>query len=353
MSQDFTARAASKWMEASGPDGDVVISSRVRLARNLSGVPFPHGMGPDEASKVLAAVKSAVAEINRDNPLPLSVLSLDDLEPVARQVLVEKHLVSPQHAAGGASRAVVLREDEAVSIMVNEEDHLRIQCLFPGLQVAEAWRLASRIDDGLESRMDYAFEEGHGYLTACPTNVGTGLRASVMVHLPALVMTNQAGRILSAITKFGLLVRGLYGEGTEASGNLFQVSNQVTLGQSEEEIIANLEAVARQIIDQERQTRSALARDMGDQLADRVWRAMGAVSNARIVTSQEAMQLLSDVRLGASMGILSGVDQRVLNELMVTTRPGFLQQLAGKELSPGERDLRRAEILRESFPNRP
>ncbi|MGE5559607.1 MAG: protein arginine kinase [Chloroflexota bacterium] len=342
----FTERALSKWMEGTGPASDVVISSRVRLARNLVGIPFPAVADEEASRKVANLVAGAVTRMNQDSPQPFSFVSLAELPVRARQVLVEKHLISPEHAGEGAGRAVVIREDEAVSIMVNEEDHLRIQCLVPGLQLDEAWALANRIDDQLEADLDYAFAERTGYLTACPTNAGTGMRASVMVHLPALVLTNQAGNVLSAVGKVGLLVRGLYGEGSEAIGNIFQISNQITLGTTEEETIENLRNVVQQVIDSERQARDSLLREMREQLEDRVCRAFGTLTNARIISSQEAMQLLSDVRLGVDLSILTGIAPSVLNELLVATRPWFLQQQAGKELSPFERDLRRAALIR-------
>lgn len=342
----FTERALSKWMEGTGPSNDVVISSRVRLARNVVGYPFPAAADEAAARKVADLVAAAVQRINEDSPQSFGFIRLPELSPLQRQVLVEKHLISPEQAGEGAGRAVVVREDEAVSIMVNEEDHLRIQCLVPGLQLDEAWALANRIDDQLEASLDYAFNERSGYLTACPTNAGTGMRASVMVHLPALVMTNQAGNVLSAVSKVGLLVRGLYGEGSEAIGNIFQISNQITLGTTEEEIIENLRNVVQQVIDSERHARDGLLREMREQLEDRVCRAWGTLTNARIMTSQEAMQLLSDVRLGIDKSIIKGVPTQVLNELLVATRPGFLQYQAGRELSPFERDVRRAALVR-------
>lgn len=342
----FTGRALSKWMEGTGPASDVVISSRVRLARNLLGIPFPAAADEAASRKVADLVETAVGKLNGAGPQPFTFFRLPDMPPRERQVLVEKHLISPEHAGEGPGRAVVIREDEAVSIMVNEEDHLRIQCLVPGLQLDEAWALANRIDDQLENELDYAFGERVGYLTACPTNAGTGMRASVMVHLPALVLTNQAGNVLSAVSKVGLLVRGLYGEGSESTGNIFQISNQITLGTTEEETIENLRSVVQQVIDSERQARDGLLREMREQLEDRVCRAWGTLTNARIMTSQEAMQLLSDVRLGVDLNIIGDIEPQALNELLVATRPGFLQQLAGKELSPFERDVRRAALVR-------
>lgn len=223
---------------------------------------------------------------------------------------------------------------------------MRIQCLFPGFQVQKAWTLASRIDDIFEGKLDYAFDEKRGYLTSCPTNVGTGLRASVMVHLPALVMTQQINRILSAVTQVGLAVRGIYGEGSEALGNLFQVSNQITLGHSEDEIIDNLNNVVQQIIQHERAARQKLMAESRMRIVDRLMRSYGILSHATIIDSKEAAQRLSDVRLGIDLGIIQGVPIHVLNELNVMTQPGFLQQSFGEKLNPEERDIRRAELIR-------
>ncbi|MGI9861428.1 protein arginine kinase [Moorella naiadis] len=338
----------SKWMEGSGPQADIVISSRIRLARNLKGVPFPNLMKAEEQARVVSQVGRAIHSpmvIQAVGELKLQVLR--ELPLLERQILVEKHLISPDLAEAGGERAVVLREDEAVSIMINEEDHLRLQCLLPAMMLHEAWRLADAADDALENELDFAFDQRLGYLTACPTNVGTGLRASTMLHLPALVLTKQAGAILAALTKVGVAVRGLYGEGTEAHGNIFQISNQITLGHGEDEIINNLSAVTVRLADQEREARELLRRQSRWQLEDRIGRAYGVLTNARILSSQEALQLLSDVRLGAEMRIVRGLDQRLLNQLLVRIQPAYLQYTAGKEMSPFERDVRRAAMVRE------
>ncbi|MDN5293473.1 MAG: protein arginine kinase [Eubacteriales bacterium] len=347
--RDVIFGASSRWL-FEGPENDVVISSRVRLARNLEDIPFPHLMNEDQASRVLHGVRLAATtpEVYRELG-PMEFVMLEELSPLERQILVEKHLVSPQFVQEPRYRAVVVSEDEAVSIMVNEEDHLRIQVILPGLQLEEAYRLAEKTDDLLEGTLNFAFDERRGYLTACPTNVGTGLRASVMVHLPALVLTNQIGNVINAVTKLGMAVRGFYGEGTEALGNLFQISNQVTLGPSEEEIISNLLGVTRQIIAQERSTREYLYRENRQAVEDRVWRSYGLLKHARIITSEETMRLLSDVRLGVALGVVPGLTQRQINELMVITRPAFLQKVHGGEMNPYERDLLRAQVIREKL----
>ncbi len=344
---DATPSAMPRWMDGTGASADIVLSSRVRLARNLEGVPFPHLLDQRQATEVLAATRKAALELNKFGFLgTVRFVPLAEVTPVERQVLVEEHLISPAQAKDVQYKAVILSQAEEVSIMVNEEDHLRIQCLLPGLQLQEAWALASRVDDALEQAMTFAFSESRGYLTACPTNVGTGLRASVMMHLPALVLTNQAARALNSVGQLGLTVRGLYGEGTEAIGNIFQISNQITLGRAEGEIIDHLSAVVAKIIDHERQAVAALLREARDQVEDKVSRALGILSNARIMTSDEAIRLLSDVRLGVNMGILTRVPLKAANELLIMTRPAYLQRLAGRELSPFERDLQRAALIR-------
>lgn len=349
--QDILNRPNSKWMEGTGPEPDVVISCRVRLARNLAGIPCPHLLDEAQGIQVVKKVTSAIAHKEVGKYIgQLETVSLSELTPLDRQILVEKHLISPQHAeAAGQKQAVILRDDEAVSILVNEEDHLRIQCMFPGFQLNTAWDLANRVDDVLEKWLDFGFDEKYGYLTACPTNVGTGMRASVMMHLPGLVITNQANRVLSALSQLGLAVRGLYGEGTEASGNMFQISNQITLGLTEEEIINNLTAVTQKIIEQERMAREMLLTQAREQLEDRAGRAFGILTNARIITSQEAITYLSDVRLGVDLQIIPGVTTQDLNELIILTRPNFMQKLAGQEMSPFTRDLKRASIIREKL----
>ncbi|NPV91775.1 MAG: protein arginine kinase [Firmicutes bacterium] len=341
----------SKWMEGTGPFSDIVISSRVRLARNIEDLPFPQHMTEAQADEVLNQVAQVlVAKEVRQAIGNLEVVSLRELSALDRQILVEKHLISPMHAEQVESgRGLAVRQDEVISIMINEEDHLRIQCLFSGLQAYEAWEMATKVDDAVETMLNYAFHERWGYLTACPTNVGTGLRASVMLHLPGLVMTNQAQRVLSTLPQIGLAVRGLYGEGSEATGNLFQVSNQVTLGPREEELVNNLTSVVRQVVEQERSARNSLLQNARLMVEDRASRALGLLTHARIMNSQEAMSLLSDVRLGVDLGLLNKVSIKVLNELIVLTRPGYLQKLAGAEMTPTSRDVKRASVIREKL----
>lgn len=348
--RDILTGARCKWMEGTGPENDVVISSRIRLARNLNKYPFPHFMSAEDAARLVAEVKEAIGGEGMVKQFGgLEFIELSGLTQVERQVLVEKHMVSPQHAEATDNRAVVLAPDASVSIMINEEDHLRIQFLLPGLQIEETWRQANLADDLLEAVMDFSFCEKRGYLTSCPTNVGTGLRASVMMHLPCLVMSNQMGKVIAAISQLGLAVRGYYGEGTEAFGNLFQVSNQVSMGQTEEEIVKNLLTVTNQIVAQERTTRETIFENSKTVLEDRIYRAFGNMSYARMMTSQEALKNISDLRLGVELGILKNLTYEQINELIIITRPAFLVKKAGQSLDPKERDALRAETIREKL----
>lgn len=345
MSDEKNGRPYAMWMDAVGPDGEIVLSSRIRLARNVREVPFPYLASDSQTQAVTGQVQAACKDL-KELLGDVRFVQINDIPALERQVMVEKHLISPLLIKEPHNSAVLMCRDEAVSIMVNEEDHLRIQCLLPGLQLDKALEQANRYDDLLEKKLDYAYDEQWGYLTVCPTNVGTGLRASVMVHLPALVLTKQINRVLSAIAQVGLAVRGLYGEGSEIVGNLVQISNQITLGQTEEEIIKNLYGVTRQIVEQELQARQILLNESRDHISDRVNRAYGILSHARLVSSQEAMQLLSDVRLGIDLGLIDQVSGNILKELMVMLRPACLQMEAGRELQGLERDRERARMIR-------
>jgi protein arginine kinase len=345
--QKFMQNPWSNWMKGEGPDSDIVISTRLRIARNMRQHPFPLLATDSQAEEVVKKVADVSKVEAMKNRSPLQLIQMDQLSPLEKRVLVEKHLISPHLAEESRKGAVLLSEDESVSIMVNEEDHIRIQVLLPGFQLNEAWEIGTKIDDVFEKHLTYAFDEKRGYLTSCPTNVGTGIRASVMLHLPALVMTQQINRILQAINQVGLVVRGIYGEGSEALGNLFQLSNQVTLGMSEADILSNLYSVARQIIEQERVARRYLMEHSRVDLEDRIFRSYGILRYARTMESKEASQRLSDVRLGLDLGLIKNVSHQLLNELLVTTQPGFLQHHAGQKLTPEQRDERRARMIRE------
>lgn len=349
MSVDGILRSeASSWTSGDGPASDVVLSSRIRLARNISGYPFPRRLGEKSAVELRDRVAKAVPGLEgRGRNRRFSLMNIDDLDPLDARVLIEKHLISPQLARRGRGAGAIISGDQSISVMINEEDHLRIQCLSAGLSLERCWDEAVGVEEALAAELPFAFDETVGYLTTCPTNVGTGLRASVMMHLPAMVMAGQADRILGALSRVGVAIRGLYGEGTRALGNIFQVSNQTTLGEPEEEIISNLTAVVRQIIERERSTRERLYSRQKHQLEDQIYRAYGTLTHARIMSSEEAIALLSRVRLGVDLNILPHVRPEAFNELLIATRPGFLQRLAGERLDARRRDMRRASLLRQ------
>ena len=335
------------WLDASGPESDVVLSTRVRLARNLSDETFPCCSSDEEAEQVRERVLSAVSKCNYlRNAL---VLRMEDVNPVTRRVLVERHLISAAFAEDGAGRAMIAGERELVSGMINEEDHLRLQCIRSGLAPIDAWRLVERIDSELERNLHYAFCSDWGYLTACPTNVGTGIRVSVLTHLAGLSRTGRIAQVLKSISKLGLSVRGFYGEGSAAQGGFFQISNQTTLGQSEEDIANTVERVARQLVNLEREARSELKRTDEHHLEDEVWRARGVLANARMITSTEVMDKASSLRLGVALEIIDAPDLAALNRLLVVTQPGHLSRTRGEAPSARERDIARADLVRRNL----
>jgi protein arginine kinase len=338
------AVARSEWMRGTGPDNDVVLASRIRLARNLRDMPFPHHMDERAGERLLEQVQRWADQAGSRWQLRLA--RLRDLSPLDRQLLVEKHLASPLLVMDPIRfEAVVTDDRESVSVMVAEEDHVRLQVLLPGLQLEEAWRVADQLDDSLESVLDWAFDPRLGYLTAWPTNLGTALRASVMVHLPALVLTRQAGQVFTALAQMGVVVRGLYGEGSEAEGAIFQISNQVSLGRTEAELVHNLTMVAEQVVGRERVAREQLEKANPIAVADRVGRAFGILQHARVLTSEEALRLLSDVQLGIALGRLPPFEGATFAQLVSMTRPAMLQKATGRELDAAARDVERAELI--------
>ena len=343
--QKFIDNTLSSWMNEEGPESDIVLSSRVRLARNLQNHMFSTLLKSEEANSIIEQVENQLKPLQEQQEFVM--LKMAEMQSLEKRMLVEKHLISPHLAEQSPYGACLLSQDEKVSIMFNEEDHIRIQCMLSGLQLSEALEKANELDDIIEEKVDYAFDEKRGYLTCCPTNVGTGLRASVMMHLPGLIITQQMSRIIPAINQLGLVVRGIYGEGSEALGNIFQISNQTTLGKSENDIVHDLTIVVQQIIEQERLAREALVNTMNIQLEDRVFRSLGILAHSRIIESKEAAKCLSDVRLGIDLGYIKNISKMILNELMILTQPGFLQKYAGGELRPQERDYRRATFIRE------
>jgi protein arginine kinase len=339
----------SYWMNET-ENTPVVLSSRVRLARNLDSLPFPHILAAEEAHKIEENIAGVLQHIEVENE-KLSYLSLAELSIIEQQVLLEKHLISPGLIKAGGSQGVALAQDHRCAVMVNEEDHLRLQVLLPGNRLAVTYSLANDLDDALEDKLDFAYKEALGYLTACPTNVGTGMRASVMIHLPALALSNQVQQVLGTLTHLGLAVRGIYGEGSQAYGHIYQVSNQITLGKSEEDIVVHLEAVTSQIVERELQAREALFKQAQLTLEDKVWRARGTLQNARLLTSEDAIHLLSIDKMGIDMGILPPVIQK-FTALLVNSHPGSLQYNLDRELNPGQRDEQRARLFREAMSQR-
>ncbi|MFN4242274.1 MAG: protein arginine kinase [Tepidisphaerales bacterium] len=337
--------AAGEWLRGSGPQSDIVISSRIRLARNVAGFPF--------LSKCSRGQRAALEQRCREVVLTAATgrqfyVDLERAPEIDRQLLVERHLISRPHAQAEGARGVAISDDETVSIMVNEEDHLRIQVLRSGLQLEEAWEQISKIDDKIESQLDIAFHPRFGYLTACPTNVGTGIRVSVMFHLPALKLTGEIEKVFRAAKDLRLAVRGLYGEGTEATGDFYQISNQTTLGKSEEEILTEFKhLVIPKIIDFEHHARKVLMNDRGVALDDKVHRALGLLRSARLLASDEVLFLLSHLRMGINCGRIKGIDLRTVNELFLLTQPAHLQKITGRRLEGDQRRAQRADYVRQ------
>lgn len=333
-------------MESEGPLKPFVLSSRIRLARNFTFVPFPLAMNTEMANRVIQEVREKIVGGSEGFRQTYGIYESAQMSPQAKRLLLEKHLVSSEFIKERLPGLLLMNKEESVSIMVNEEDHLRIQSLLPGLQLYQAWEAANEVDDYIDEMMAYAFDERLGYLTSCPTNVGTGLRASVMMHLPALTISGTMDRILQAAGQIGLAVRGLYGEGSEAHGNMFQISNQQTLGRSERELIDTLNDVAGQVAAEERKARDLLIRTNSTELEDRIWRSYGVLRNARILPSKEALERLSDLRLGIETGLFQTLTLNQVDEMLFRIQPAFLQETAGRELTPAERDIYRAEWVR-------
>jgi len=341
---DFLS-AADPLCQRAGPNDRIVLSSRVRLARNLKGVAFPGWAKKTERLKALELIRPAVEGL----PQMAEGYSdtMDNLSALDKQILVERHLISREHAAKNAGSGLVLSKDESLCVMINEEDHLRMQSLRPGLQLRQVWQAIDEVDTTLERKLPYAFSSDLGYLTACPTNLGTGVRVSAMLHLPALVLAEQINQIIQAVNKLGLAVRGLYGEGTEALGNVFQVSNQMTLGESELEIVEKLSKVVAQMIEHEENARATLLEKKPKMVYNHIGRAYGIVANAHSISSKETMNLLSLMRLGVDLSMFPGVERSLVDGLFVSTQPAHLQRSYAEKLSAEERDLLRADILRE------
>jgi protein arginine kinase len=332
-----------------GPHDRIVMSSRVRLARNLKNAAFPGWAKKPERIKVMEIIRPAVESL----PEMKDAFSeaMDNLGSLDKQILVERHLISREHAAKSSGSGLVLNREETFCVMINEEDHMRMQALRPGLQLREAWTAIDRFDSQLEKKLDYAFNAELGYLTACPTNLGTGIRVSAMLHLPGLVLAEQINPIIQSVNKLGLAVRGLYGEGTEALGNVFQVSNQMTLGESEMTIVERLDKVLLQIIEHEENARQMLLEKKTKVVFNHIGRAYGILANAHSISSKETMNLLSLMRLGVDLGLFPGVERALVDELFMITQPAHLQKQFSDKLSAEERDLLRSDMVRERLKN--
>ncbi|KAJ52207.1 protein arginine kinase [Clostridium tetanomorphum] len=334
------------WLNFSGGNKDIVLSSRIRLARNIKDISFPHKLKEDEGRDVVNKVEEAFyTSIHTEEDY--KTLYLWQMDDINNRAYLEKHLISNKLITNNKKSAFILNKDETVSIMINEEDHLRLQCITSGMNLEEAYDSADKIDNFLEEKLDYAYDEKLGYLTACPTNIGTGLRASVMIHLPALSMNNEMNGVLKVLTQVGMTIRGLYGEGSISRGNIYQISNQITLGLSEKEIIDNLKAVVGEIINQENLCRQKLISNYKYELEDKIYRSLGILKSAVLLETGECLNFLSDVRFGIEMGIINEVNKEILNSLIVDVQPAMLQKSYNDKFTDNLRNLNRAKLVRE------
>ena len=333
----------SSWYNNRETQSDVVLSTRVRLARNLEGIPFPSRMTDTQKQELKEKVKHAISDSNTPFSKTLKYIDMQTIPQNEINAMVERHVISPEFAKNTDGRAIILSGDESISIMIGEEDHIRIQVILGGFQLEEAYDIAERIDTLLYSKLHFAFDSELGFLTECPTNLGTGLRASLMLHLPVIESRGEIAALGDTVSKIGFTVRGMYGEGSKSAASLYQVSNQITLGISEKNAIDNLKIIATQLIEKER----SAARELDSlKLEDMVYRALGSLKYCRIITSEEMMKLLSRIKLGQSMGILKGEINPI--ELLIVAQPYMLMRKYG-EMKPFERDISRAEYLREAL----
>ncbi|NJN14327.1 MAG: protein arginine kinase [Planctomycetes bacterium] len=336
---------SGEWLKGSGPDSDIVISSRVRLARNRADYPFLTRASEAQRAEIHESIRAALERLGLTQNGHCYVDLAESNETTSR-FLLERHLISRELANGSGGRGVLFDRTEMLAVMVNEEDHLRMQAIRAGFQIREAYEDIRPIDERLDEELKFAFGKEFGFLTACPTNVGTGMRASVMLHLPALVFTKQIDKVFASVTKINLAVRGFYGEGTQASGDFYQISNQITLGLSEDEILDLLERVVPRIVTYEREVRGHLMEKDRVGLEDKIWRAFGVLQAARSISSEETMDLLSSVRLGVNLGLIENVDIATVNELFILTQPAHLQRIEKRDLGANERDAARAQFIR-------
>ena len=343
MDLDSLTSTSGEWLRGDGPESDIVISSRIRLARNLAQFPFPNRADDAARGKIESLLRDKLHQLQVDK---LNYFDVSTLGTLDRQFLVERQLISREHAESHGSRGVGISGGENISLMINEEDHLRIQVLRSGFALDECWKQIDSIDDEIEAQVTYAFSSRLGYLTACPTNCGTGIRVSVMLHLPALVLTKEIQKVFQALQKISLAVRGLYGEGSQAMGDFYQISNQVTLGKSEEKLIKDLKDVVPNIISYERRVRNALVKEDRQRLHDQISRAYGTLKSAQTISSEETMHLLSSVRMGINLGLIDDLEIPTVNELFIHTQPAHLQKLRKEHLESAERNVARASYLR-------
>jgi protein arginine kinase len=347
MKLDDLARQSSGWLRGVGPESDIVISTRIRLARNLADFPFIRKCTDHDRAAIEKLLHTRFLELSEFSEL--MYVDVSSLAGVDRQFLVERQLISREHAESAGARAVAIEMQENYSLMINEEDHLRMQVIRSGLDLDAAWEQINRIDDLIEKKVNYAFHEKYGYLTACPTNVGTGMRVSVMLHMPALVITKQIEKVFRSLQKINLAVRGLYGEGSQAMGDFYQISNQITLGRTEEELLKQVGDVVPVLIDYERRAREFLVRESQKDLHDQVSRAYGILCTAQTISSEETMHLLSKLRMGVNLGLIPDLQIPTINKLFIHTQPAHLQKLRGGELDTAERNIERALYLRRNL----
>lgn len=334
------------WYVDKGPDSDVVLSSRVRLARNLCDFPFPNRLNPERAAALSQTVSDAFIGEDKDHKAEYLDVDLGTMAEEDRMALAEKRLISEELARNGECRRAIISRDESVTVMVNEEDHIRVQAIAPGLDLNAAYRKAEAVSMLLEERLPMAYSDKYGFLTACPTNTGTGMRASVMAHLPGLALAGRIQGTVEGLGKMGFAVRGNYGEHSHASGNLFQISNQITLGLSEDEVITDLQRVVGQLVSQERKAREVVSKADPVRLKDQASRSLGLLRYAIRITTEEAMRRISEMRLGVSLGFLPDISEEILNKAMVAIGPASVQKKAGHPMGEEERDIARAEIIR-------
>ena len=347
MSMDDIANRCGEWLRGTGPESDIVMSSRIRLARNLADYPFIRRCNDIDKANIEATIRERL--VANPNLAKLSFINVAELSLLDRQLLVERQLISRELANSEGARSVAIDAPEQLSLMVNEEDHLRLQVIKSGLDLDGAWELVNQLDDEIESKLTYAYNEQLGYLTACPTNVGTGMRVSVLVHLPALVIAKQIEKIFRSAQKMNLVVRGLYGEGSQAMGDFYQISNQITLGKSEKELLHQVADVTGVLLSYERKARDFLISEKQNDLFDKVSRAYGMLQSAQQISSEETMHLLSRVRMGVSLGLIEELEIPDINQLFIRTQPAHLQKIHSSELDTDERNIERANYLHDQL----